>query len=173
MLQIRAATEDDIPSITAIYAHAVAHGTASFETEPPDCDEMARRYAAVLAGGFPYLAAELDSEFAGYAYAAPFRTRPAYDWTVEDSVYVAPEMHRRGVGRALLERLIADATNAGFRQMLAVIGDSLNQSASIGVHRAVGFRLVGTFDAVGFKFGRWLDVVLMQRALGAGASTTP
>jgi L-amino acid N-acyltransferase YncA len=169
---IRAALPHDLAVITAIYDHAVRHGTASFELQPPDLKEMTRRYEALLAGGYPYLVAEIEGEIAGYAYAGPYRARPAYHWSVEDSIYVAPQSHRRGVGRALIERLIADAEAAGFRQMIAVIGDSAN-TGSIELHRYAGFRMVGTFDNVGFKFGRWLDSVLMQRPLGAGATTAP
>jgi phosphinothricin acetyltransferase len=169
---IRPAEPRDLSAITAIYDHAVRHGTASFELEPPDEAEMARRYASLRAGGFPYLVAEDGSAVAGYAYAGAYRARPAYRFTVENSVYVAAAAQRRGIGRALLERLIADAAGAGFRQMLAVIGDSAN-APSVELHRAAGFRLVGTFADVGFKFGRWLDTVLMQRALGEGARTPP
>jgi phosphinothricin acetyltransferase len=124
------------------------------------------------AGGYPYVVAELDGSIAGYAYAGPYRARPAYHWSIEDSIYIAPQSQRRGIGRMLLQRLVADSEVHGFRQMIAVIGDSAN-AASIELHRALGFRLVGTFDNVGFKFGRWLDSVLMQRALGKGAMTTP
>jgi L-amino acid N-acyltransferase YncA len=169
---IRAAGAADIPAITRIYAHAVCHGTASFELEPPDEAEMARRQRALFEGGFPYLVAELDGAVAGYAYAGPYRARPAYRFSVEDSVYVAAEAHRRGVGRALLATLIVEAEARGFRQMIAVIGDSA-QVSSIELHRAAGFRLIGAIESVGFKFGRWLDSVLMQRALGPGASTAP
>jgi L-amino acid N-acyltransferase YncA len=161
---IRAAAPADIGAITRIYAHAVRFGTASFEIEPPDEAEMARRQRALIDGGFPYLVAEADGAVAGYAYAGPYRPRPAYRFSVENSVYVAPEAHRRGVGRALLDRLVAEAAARGFRQMIAVIGDS-DQAASIALHRAAGFRLVGTIAAVGFKHGRWLDSVLMQREL--------
>jgi L-amino acid N-acyltransferase YncA len=161
---IRAAVPADIGAITRIYAHAVRFGTASFEIEPPDEAEMARRQRALIDGGFPYIVAEADGAVAGYAYAGPYRPRPAYRFSVENSVYVAPEAHRRGVGRALLDRLIAEAAARGFRQMIAVIGDS-DQAASIALHRAAGFRLVGTIAAVGFKHGRWLDSVLMQREL--------
>jgi phosphinothricin acetyltransferase len=171
-LAIRPAEPRDIAAITRIYADAVLNGTASFEIEPPDEREMARRYDALRAGGYPYLIAAFDGTVAGYAYAGPYRARPAYHWTVEDSVYVEPKTHRRGVGHALLARLIADAEAAGYRQMIAVIGDSAH-TASIALHEAAGFRPIGTFEAVGFKFGRWLDSVLMQRALGAGATTTP
>jgi L-amino acid N-acyltransferase YncA len=169
---LRAADLADIPAITLIYAHAVKHGTASFELEPPTEAEMMQRYQALLEGGFPYLVAEVDGAVAGYAYAGAYRTRPAYRWTVEDSVYVDPHAYRRGVGRALLEGLIADSTARGFRQMIAVIGDSA-QTASIELHRAAGFRFVGNIENVGFKFGRWLDSVIMQRALGRGATTLP
>jgi phosphinothricin acetyltransferase len=133
---------------------------------------MARRYEALRSGGYPYLVAQLEREIMGYAYAGPYRARPAYRWTVEDSIYIAPAAQRRGIGRALLDRLIAEADLGGFRQMLAVIGDSANVG-SIELHRAAGFRLVGTFDNTGFKFGRWLDTVLMQRPLGTGATTPP
>src|SRR5689334_25210099 len=163
---VRAAVERDIVAITAIYAHAVRQGTASFELEPPDESEMARRYRALAEGNYPYLVAEADGEIAGYAYAGPYRARPAYHWTVEDSVYIAQDAHRRGIGRRLLERLIEEAERRAFRQMIAVIGDSKN-IPSIELHRALGFALVGTFTSVGFKHGRWLDSVLMQRPLGA------
>ncbi|MET0671528.1 MAG: N-acetyltransferase family protein [Xanthobacteraceae bacterium] len=171
-LSIRPATLADIPSITRIYEHAVRHGTASFELEPPDEAEMGRRMRALLDGGFPYLAAEADGELLGYAYAGHYRTRPAYRFTVEDSIYVAPQAQRRGAGRALLDALIVESEGRGFRQMLAVIGDSAHVG-SIELHRAAGFRMVGTFENVGFKFGRWLDSVMMQRALGPGATTEP
>ena len=169
---IRAAQPQDLAVITAIYDHAVRHGTASFELEPPDAGEMTRRYETLRCGGYPYLVAEIDGELLGYAYAGPYRARPAYHWSVEDSIYIAPRSHRRGIGRALIERLIAEAEAAGFRQMIAVIGDSAN-AGSIELHRGAGFRMVGTFDNVGFKFGRWLDSVLMQRPLGNGAQTVP
>ena len=169
---IRPAEPRDLAAITGIYDHAVRHGTASFELEPPDESEMARRYELLRAGGYPYLVAELGGEIMGYAYAGPYRARPAYRWSVEDSIYIARQSQRRGIGRALLERLIAETEAGGFRQMIAVIGDSAN-TASIELHRNAGFRLVGTFDNVGFKFGRWLDSVLLQRALGRGATTGP
>jgi phosphinothricin acetyltransferase len=169
---VRPATPSDIPAITRIYAHAVMHGTATFELEPPDEAEMARRMVAMLEAGFPYLAAEIGGTLAGYAYAGLYRTRPAYRFTVEDSIYVDPKIHRRGIGRALLKRLIEDCEQRGFRQMIAVIGDSA-QTASIEVHRALGFERVGNLENVGFKFGRWLDTVLMQRDLGPGATTGP
>jgi L-amino acid N-acyltransferase YncA len=170
--RIRAALPSDIPAIARIYAHAVLHGTASFEIAPPDEAEMARRQRVLLDGGHPYLVAEADGAVLGYAYAGPYRARPAYHWSVEDSVYIAPEAHRRGIGRALLEELIAESERRGFRQMIAVIGDSV-QTPSIELHRALGFRLIGTIVSVGFKHGRWLDSVLMQRALGRGDTDAP
>jgi phosphinothricin acetyltransferase len=170
--KIRPATLADIPAITRIYANAVTHGTASFELQPPDEAEMKQRMTALLDGGFPYLAADAGGELLGYAYAGYYRTRPAYRFTVEDSIYIAPQAQRRGVGRALLDALIVESEHRGFRQMLAVIGDSAN-AASIELHRAAGFRMVGTFENVGYKFGRWLDSVMMQRALGPGAKSDP
>jgi L-amino acid N-acyltransferase YncA len=171
-VSIRPARPADIAAITRIYAHAVRHGTASFELEPPQEAEMARRQNALLAGGFPYLTAENDGDVLGYAYAGPYRARPAYRFTVEDSVYIAPQAQRRGLGRALLQALIVESEARGYRQMIAIIGDSA-QHASIALHAALGFQLIGTFQAVGFKFGRWLDTVLMQRPLGRGAETDP
>ena len=171
-MKLRPASLADIPAITAIYDHAVRHGTASFELEPPTEAEMTRRMWAVLDGKFPYLAAEIDGRLAGYAYASLYRTRPAYRFTVENSVYVAADMHRRGVGKALLQRLIDECTARGYRQMIAVIGDS-DQAASIGVHKACGFEPAGNLKSIGWKFGKWLDTPLMQRALGDGAKTKP
>jgi L-amino acid N-acyltransferase YncA len=171
-MNIRLATLADIPAITRIYAHAVAHGTASFELTPPNEAEMTRRMQALLDGKFPYLVAEVDGGVVGYAYASLYRTRPAYRFTVEDSVYIAPEMHRRGIGKMLLEKLIEASAARGFRQMIAVIGDS-DQAASIGVHKACGFEPAGNLRNIGFKLGRWLDTPLMQRELGEGAKTKP
>lgn len=172
MTLVRPATAADIPAITRIYAHAVTHGTASFELEPPDRAEMAKRQKALLDGGFPYLAAEIDGAVAGYAYAGAYRARPAYRFSVEDSVYVDPALHKRGIGRILLAALVDEAEKRGFRQMIAVIGDSA-QTPSIELHRALGFEMIGPIRNVGFKHGKWLDTVLMQRALGAGATTNP
>jgi L-amino acid N-acyltransferase YncA len=169
---IRPATSADIAAITAIYAEAVRHGTATFEIEPPEETEMARRHRALVARGYPYFVAERGGTVAGYAYAGPYRDRPAYNWCVEDSIYVAPEHHRKGLGRLLLTRLIAECEALGFRQMLGVIGDSAN-TASVAVHAAAGFRLIGAFQSVGFKHGRWLDTVLMQRGLGNGDALPP
>ncbi|MBN8967187.1 MAG: N-acetyltransferase [Rhizobiales bacterium] len=169
---IRPATSADIPAITAIYAFEVREKTASFELTAPDEAEMSRRFTALATGGFPYLVAEAEGRLAGYAYAGPYRPRPAYRYTVENSVYLDPTYYRRGIGSALLTELIAQCTARGFRQMIAVIGDSAN-AASIGLHRRAGFAMIGTHPDVGFKFGRWLDSVQMQLALGDGGRTTP
>ena len=169
---IRDSSAADIPAITAIYAHWVTHGLASFEVEPPDPTEMARRRDAVLAAGFPYLVAEAPEGLLGYAYASAYRARPAYRFSVENSVYVAPGAGRRGIGLALMEEVIAQCTGAGFRQMVAVIGDSGN-AASIALHKRAGFTTAGLLKAAGWKHGRWVDSVLMQRPLGAGAEAPP
>ncbi|MGA7972034.1 MAG: N-acetyltransferase family protein [Pseudolabrys sp.] len=169
---IRPAVLGDIPAITRIYAHAVAQGTASFEYQPPDEAEMTRRMQALLAKDLPYFVAELDGTVAGYAYAGPYHGRPGYRFTLEDSVYIVPDSQGRGIGRVLLTALIKTAEARGFRQMIGVIGDSDN-AASIALHAALGFQYVGTLKNVGFKFGRWLDSVLMQRPLGPGASAAP
>jgi len=169
---IRPATPADIAAITRIYAEAVVNGTASFEIEPPDQAEMTRRQAALLNNGYPYLTAEIEGLVAGYAYAGPYRSRPAYKWSVEDSIYVAPQMHRKGIGGLLLRRLVAESEQRGFRQMIAVIGDSA-QIGSIAVHERAGFSHIGTLRSVGFKHGKWLDTVLMQRTLGKGDTTKP
>jgi phosphinothricin acetyltransferase len=171
-MQIRDSRPEDIPAITAIYRPAVLHGSASFETEPPDEAEIARRRADLLAAGYPHLVAEADGAVLGYAYAGAYRTRPAYRFTVENSVYVDPGRHRTGAGRALLTALIARCEQADFRLMVAVIGDSAN-AASIGLHAALGFTHVGVLPAIGFKRDRWLDTVLMVRPLGPGASRPP
>ena len=169
---IRASVEADIPAIAAIYARAVTEGTASFELDPPNVEEMARRRAAVLAGGFPYLVAERQGRLAGYAYASAYRTRPAYRFTVEDSVYVAAGQQGQGVGRALLSALIAECEAHDFRLMVAVIGDRAS-TASIRLHEALGFDHVGVLEPIGYKHGRWLATVLMQRILGPGATRPP
>jgi phosphinothricin acetyltransferase len=171
-LQIRPAAPADLPTITAIYEHAVRFGTATFEIEPPDVAEMTRRYQALIDGGFPYLVATDDGTVLGYAYAGSYRARPAYRFTVENSVYLDPAAQGRGVGTALMLALIKECEHRGYRLMVAVIGDSANL-ASIGVHRRTGFEMVGTLQNVGLKFGRWLDTVMMQRPLGEGASTIP
>jgi L-amino acid N-acyltransferase YncA len=166
-LRIRDSSDDDLPAIHAIYAHHVLHGTGSFELEPPSIEEMRTRRADVLKHGFPYLVAEAGGTVLGYAYAGFFRTRPAYRFTVENSVYAGEGAHRRGVGRRLLGELERRCVAAGCRQMLAVIGDSAN-TGSIALHSACGFRFAGTMRSTGWKFGRWLDTVVMQKELGAG-----
>ena len=170
--EIRPATEADIRFVTEIYEHAVRYGTATFELIPPDLTEMTRRFKALTDNGYPYLAAVLDGRAIGYAYAGPYRPRPAYRFTVENSVYLAPATHRRGIGSQLLQRLIAESQARGYRQMIAVIGDSAN-AGSIGVHSKSGFAMIGTHPNVGFKFGRWLDTVMMQLPLGEGGTTVP
>jgi L-amino acid N-acyltransferase YncA len=169
---IRAAGDGDIAAITRIYAHAVKNGTATFEIEPPDEAEMARRQKALLAKNYPYVVAERSGVVAGYAYASHFHTRPAYRWSIQDSIYVDPQFHGQGLGRLLITRLVADAEARGFRQVIAVIGDSAN-AASIALHAAADFRLIGTLKSVGFKHGRWLDTVVMQRALGSADGSPP
>lgn len=169
---IRAATGADLPAITEIYAEAVAVGTASFEVVPPDEAEMRRRFTHLTAEGYPYLAAEEAGRVLGYGYVGPYRNRPAYRHTVENSIYLAVDARSKGIGGALLRRLLDEATVLGFRQMVAVIGDSANE-ASVRLHKAAGFELVGTLRNVGFKHGRWLDTVIMQRALGRGADAPP
>jgi L-amino acid N-acyltransferase YncA len=169
---IRAAGDGDIAAITRIYAHAVKNGTATFEIEPPDEAEMAHRQKALLAKNYPYVVAERSGVVAGYASASHFHTRPAYRWSIQDSIYVDPQFHGQGLGRLLITRLVADAEARGFRQMIAVIGDSAN-AASIALHAAADFRLIGTLKSVGFKHGRWLDTVVMQRALGSADASPP
>ncbi|HEV7574657.1 MAG TPA: GNAT family N-acetyltransferase [Caldimonas sp.] len=171
-LLIRPSRADDLPALTAIYGWHVRHGTGTFEVDPPSLDDMARRRDDVVAKGLPYLVLEEEGTVAGYAYANQFRPRPAYRFCLEDSVYLAPEKSGRGFGRLLLTELLARCEATGARQMLAVIGDSQN-GGSIGVHRALGFDHTGTIRAAGWKFDRWLDVVVMQRHLGPGAATAP
>ena len=171
-IAVRAAARADFGAITDIYADHVRSGTASFELDPPDIAEMRRRWRDVRKHGQPYLVAIVAGVIAGYAYAGRYRPRPAYRFTVEDSIYVHADAMGRGIGRALLTALIRDCERAGARQMLAIIGDSGN-AASIRLHAAAGFGPAGKLESVGYKFGRWLDVVIMQRALGAGAATPP
>ena len=166
-IALRAAAEGDIGAITAIYAHHVRTGTATFELDAPDAAEMTQRWRDVMARGLPYLVAVAAGDVIAFAYAGPYRSRPAYRFTVEDSIYVRADARGRGVGGALLAELIDRSERAGARQMLAVIGDAANQ-ASIRVHAALGFRQVGVLSSVGNEFARWLDVILMQRALGPG-----
>jgi len=172
-MQTRPAREDDLAAITAIYADAVMNGTASYELEAPDLAEMTRRFAALRDGGFPYLVAHAGGEPLAYAYAGPFRTRPAYRFTVEDSIYVAPRARGRGVGRLLLAELVEAARLLGFRQMLAVIGDGRADSASVRLHAALGFSHAGMLRGSGFKHGRWLDTVFMQLAINGGDTLPP
>ena len=171
-ITLRDATEADLPAVQAIYAFHVLHGTGTFEETPPDLAEMTRRWREVRGRGFPWLVAEAQGRVVGYAYANWFRPRSAFRFTCEDSIYLSPDHCAHGLGTRLLEELLARCAAAGARQMLAVIGDSANE-ASVGVHRRCGFAPVGTMRAVGLKFGRWLDVVFMQRALGAGAAIPP
>lgn len=171
-MQIRRASLDDLPVITAIYAEAVLNGTGSFEIEPPDVAEMTRRHASDGLDRDSFLVAEENDHVIGFAYFAPFNRRPGYASTLETSVYVDSTHRQKGVGRVLLHRLIETAERVGYRQIIAVIGDSEN-TASVKLHAALGFRHVGTFSDVGYKHGRWLDCVLMQRTLGDGATTPP
>jgi phosphinothricin acetyltransferase len=171
-LRIRPSAPADLAEITRIYGHAVRHGTGTFELDVPDEAEMAKRRDGVLAHGLPWLIAEHDGRVLGYAYANHFRPRRAYRFCLEDSIYLDETARSQGVGRVLLAELLAQCEARGARQMLAVIGDSAN-AGSVGVHRACGFEDVGVFKAAGWKFGRWLDVVLMQKALGEGSATEP
>lgn len=166
-LALRPATPADIPAITAIYGPNVRDGIASFEYDVPDEAEMARRQATILDAGYPYLVAEIDDAVAGYAYASAYRSRPGYRFSCENSVYVSPAAQGKGIGRALLDQLIAECTARGYRQMIAVIGN-LGNHGSIALHRACGFTVVGVLPSIGWKLDRWVDCVLMQRALGAG-----
>ena len=172
MLRLRDVVAQDTGAIAAIYAHHVLNGTGSFELDPPDAAEMTRRLDAVAQAGFPCLVAELDGKIAGYAYAGPYRPRPAYRFTVENSIYVHPDYIGSGVGSLLMAELIARCEKLGLRQMVAVIGDSAN-TGSLKLHRKFGFVETGLLKDVGYKFGRWLDVVLMQRNLGAGSAAPP
>jgi L-amino acid N-acyltransferase YncA len=169
---IRACEERHVPAITTIYAHHVLHGLASFEIEPPSENDMRQRRLDLVGREFPYLVAECAGEVVGYAYVSPYRLRPAYRHTVENSVYLHPAWPGRGIGRQLMSALLAECEARGLRQVVAVIGDSAN-CASIGLHKSLGFREVGVLRSVGFKFGRWVDSVLMQRQLGAGDNTPP
>ncbi len=171
---IRPSHEGDLPAITAIYAHHVLHGTGTFETDPPGVQDMAARRAEVLARGLPWLVAEDEAGagLLGFTYCNWFKPRPAYRFSAEDSIYVADDARGRGVGRLLLAALVREAEGAGVRKLLAVIGDSAN-AGSIGVHRAAGFTDVGVLRSVGWKFGAWRDVVLMEKPLGQADGTAP
>jgi phosphinothricin acetyltransferase len=171
-LTIRPSEARDVPAIAAIYAHHVRFGTASFETEPPSVEDTMRRRAAIVDTGHPYLVADMSGEVLGYAYAGTYRPRAAYRNTVENSIYLHPDRVGRGIGKRLLPALIAACEAGGYRQMVAVVGDSSNQ-ASIRLHQRCGFRLVGTLESVGYKLGRWLDSVFLQLTLGRGDSTPP
>ena len=171
-MEIRAATEADIPEIQSIYAHHVLHGTGTFEEAPPSVEEMTERFAKVRGHGWSWLVATDATGVLGFAYYTQFRDRSAYRFCIEDSVYVREDVRGQGVGKSLVARLIEDATAAGMRQMIAVIGDSEN-TGSIGVHASLGFHMVGTLRAVGVKFGQWVDVVSMQRPLGKGDADVP
>lgn len=171
-IELRPAAAGDFDRIAAIYGHHVRHGFGSFEEEPPDAAELVERHRTIVARGLPYLVAVRGGHILGYSYAGPYRPRSAYRYTVEDSVYLAPEAARQGIGQRLLGTVIENCTALGYRQMVAVIGDSAN-AASIGLHRTLGFRMIGAIEGCGFKLGRWVDSVIMQRALGPGAGSLP
>ncbi|WP_442866008.1 GNAT family N-acetyltransferase [Aminobacter sp. HY435] len=172
-MSIRHALPDDLGRITEIYADAVLNGTATYELDPPDRLEMAARFETLMQGGYPYLVAERDGAILGYAYAGPFRARPAYRFIVEDSIYIAPEAKGAGLGRGLMLALIGECTRLGFRQIVAVIGDGHADSASVKLHERLGFHHTGRMEGSGYKHGRWLDTVLMQLAMNGGATTQP
>ncbi len=169
---IRPSRDEDLPSITEIYAHHVLHGTGTFETEPPSVGDMSTRRADVLSKGLPYLVAEHEGKITGFAYGNWFKPRPAYRYSVEDSIYMAPDVHRKGLGRALLAELLAQLEAADIRKVMAVIGDSAN-AGSVGVHRALGFNEVGRVASCGWKFGAWRDIVIMEKTLGLGDAQPP
>ena len=172
MYTIRPSRDEDVAAIAAIYAHHVLHGTGTFETEPPSASDMASRRADVLAKGLPYLVAEADGQVLGFAYCNWFKPRPAYRFSAEDSIYLHPDARGRGLGRQLLGALADAGEKAGLRKLIAVIGDSAN-AGSIGVHTALGFTHAGVIKSCGWKFGKWLDIVLMEKILGDGDSTPP
>lgn len=169
---LRPAVDADLDAITALYAREVREGLATYEYDEPDAAEMRRRWRTIVDAGYPYLVAEHGGAFAGYAYATAYRSRIGYRWTVENSVYIAPDFHGRGIGRALMQRLIEDCTALGFRQMVAVIGDGSNR-ASVALHERLGFKPGGVFPGLGRKHGRWLDTVQLVRALGDGDQGEP
>lgn len=169
---IRPSRDEDLPALTAIYGHHVLHSTGTFETEPPSVADMTARRADVLSKGLPYLVAEEDGRIAGFAYGNWFKPRPAYRYSVEDSIYLAPDLHRKGLGRALLTELLARCEAVGIRKMMAIIGDSAN-AGSVGVHLALGFTQVGIVESCGWKLGAWRDIVIMQKTLGAGDTLPP
>lgn len=167
---IRPSIDADLPAITAIYGHHVLHGTGTFEVDPPSLQDMTNRRQEVLSRGLPYLVATDNDRVVGFAYCNWFKPRPAYRFSAEDSIYMAPDFHGRGAGRALLSELVSSAQRSGVRKLIAVIGDSAN-AGSIGVHRSVGFQAVGVLQSCGWKFNRWLDVVMMDMAIGEGDQT--
>lgn len=167
---IRPSIDADLPAITAIYGHHVLHGTGTFEVDPPSSQDMTNRRQEVLSRGLPYLVATDNDRVVGFAYCNWFKPRPAYRFSAEDSIYMAPDFHGRGAGRALLSELVSSAQRSGVRKLIAVIGDSAN-AGSIGVHRSVGFQAVGVLQSCGWKFNRWLDVVMMDMAIGEGDQT--
>lgn len=169
---IRSSHANDVSAITAIYSHHVLHSSGTFETDPPGLDVMTARRADVLSKGLPYLVVEQGGEVAGFAYGTWFKPRPAYRFSVEDSIYLAPGAHRSGLGRALLAELLARCEAVGIRKMMAIIGDSAN-AGSLGVHLALGFTQVGIIEGCGWKFGAWRDIVIMQKTLGAGSAAPP
>jgi L-amino acid N-acyltransferase YncA len=171
-LRVRVADEDDIPAIQEIYAHYVLKSSSSFEEEAPTVAEMTARWQKIRSRKMPFLVAVVGKRVSGYAYGGPYRERSAYRYTIEDSIYIAPDMLGRGIGNALMEELIKRCTALGYRQMIAVIGDSTN-AASLAIHSRHGFRVIGALSSSGFKFGHWADAVLMQRSLGDGDSTLP
>ncbi len=172
-LTIRPAGPGDLAAIAAIYAVAVTGGTASYELEPPSLKEMHARFGVLRAAGYPYLVATEDRAVLGYAYAGPFRPRPAYRFMVEDSIYLAPQAQGRGLGMRLLSRVVEECTQLGFRQIAAVIGDGERNQASVRLHARAGFRHAGTLEGSGYKHGRWLDTVLMQLAINGGRTLPP
>ena len=169
---IRPSSDADLPAITAIYAHHVLHGTGSFETEPPSVADMTTRRADVLSKGLPYLVVEQDGKIAGFAYGNWFKPRPAYRYSVEDSIYMAPDLQGKGLGRALLAELMARFEVVGIRKVMAIVGDSAN-TGSVGIHLALGFTQVGIVDSCGWKFGAWRDIVIMQKTIGLGDTQPP
>jgi len=172
-LRIRAAAAADLPAVTAIYAHAVLTGTASYEYDPPSLEEMTARFSAIIGNNFPYIVAHRDGAVLGYAYASHFRTRPAYRFIVEDSIYVAPDAQGHGIGTLLLGELIARCESLGFRQIIAVIGDAAHNLPSARLHSAMGFLECGRIKGSGFKFNRWCDTLLMQRPINGGIDSLP
>jgi L-amino acid N-acyltransferase YncA len=172
MTTIRPSEDRDLAAITAIYSHHVLHGTGTFETTPPTESDMAARRADVLSKGLPYLVAEENGQLLGYAYCQWFKPRPAYRFSAEDSIYMHPDAAGKGLGKALLAKLAEEAQAVGVRKLIAVIGDSSNLG-SVGVHRTLGFSHVGSFKSCGWKFGRWLDIVLMEKSIGEGDTTPP